>query len=328
VGGQDRRVARTSLTLLATGGTIACTLDQDGRAVKTLRAADLAARTPLPPDVEFAAVDHGLGSSWDLTPAAMLELAEHARRLAGGCDGVVVTHGTDTLEETATLCALTGDPAVPVVLTGAMRATDAPGGDGPANLADAAAVAADPGARGRGPLVVFAGEVHLGARVAKRHSAAPSPFGSPAGGPVGLVDDGRVSWLAPPAPRTTYAVAHADADVPLLLASPGAPVRVLEAALDGADGLVVAGMGLGHLPSSWMPLLGDAVAAGVPVVRGTRTGAGPATGRYAGPGGDVDADERGLLSAGHRTPAAARIELVCVLGAGVDPAAAFARSLP
>jgi L-asparaginase len=278
--------------------------------------------------VRLDAVDHGLGSSWDLTPAAMLELAREARRLAGGCEGVVVPHGTDTLEETATLFALTLDGATPVVLTGAMRATDAPGGDGPGNLADAAAVAIDPGARDRGPVVVFAGEVHLGARVAKRHSSAPAPFGSPAGGPVGLVDDGRVTWLAPPAPRTTYDVAHADADVPLLLAAPGAPVRVLEAALAGADGLVVAGMGLGHLPSSWMPLLGEAVAAGIPVVRGTRTGAGPATGRYAGPGGDVDAEERGLLSAGHRTPAAARIELICVLGAGADPAAAFARPIP
>ena len=318
----------TSLTLLATGGTIACTLDRDGRAVKTLRAADLADRTAVPAGVRLTPVDHGLGSSWDLTPPAMLDLVRRARESAATSDGVVVPHGTDTLEETATLFALTWAADEPVVLTGAMRATDGPGGDGLANLADAAAVAADPGARGRGPLVVFAGEVHLGARVAKRHSAAPAPFGSPAGGPVGLVDGGIVTWPAPPAPRTTYDVAHADADVPLLLASPGAPVRVLEAALDGADGLVVAGMGLGHLPSSWLPLLGEAVAAGIPVVRGTRTGAGPAAGNYAGPGGDVDAEERGLLSAGYRTPAAARIELVCVLGAGADPTAAFARPLP
>ena len=113
----------------------------------------------------------------------------------------------------------------------------------------------------------------------------------------------------------------------MLTASPGAPVRLVEAALDGADGLVVAGMGLGHLPSSWLPLLGDAVARGVPVVRATRTGAGPSAGRYAGPGGDTDADERGLLTAGWRTPWLARIELVCALGAGADPAEVFSRPL-
>jgi L-asparaginase len=123
-------------------------------------------------------------------------------------------------------------------------------------------------------------------------------------------------------------VAHADADVPLLTAAPGVPVRLVEAALDGADGLVVAGMGLGHLPSSWLPPLGDAVARGVPVVRATRTGAGPAAGRYAGPGGDTDADERGLLRAGWRTPWLTRIELVCALGAGADPAEVFSRPLP
>jgi L-asparaginase len=316
------------VALVATGGTIACTLDAQGRAVKTLGAADLLASTPVPEGDEATAVDHGLLSSWDLTPPAMLELARRVEELAAGCDGVVVTHGTDTLEETAALLSFAVRSPVPVVVTGAMRPSDAPGADGPGNVAAALTVAADPASRGRGALVVFGNEVHLATRVTKRHSTAPLPFASPSTGPVGLVDDGRVTFLAPPVPPTTYDVAHADADVPLLVASPGAPVRVLEAALQGADGLVVAGMGLGHLPSAWMPLLGTAVHRGVPVVRASRTGAGPATGRYAGPGGDVDAEERGLLSAGYRSAATARIELICVLGAGADPAEAFARPLP
>jgi L-asparaginase len=108
----------------------------------------------------------------------------------------------------------------------------------------------------------------------------------------------------------------------------GAPVRLVASALDGADGLVVAGVGLGHLPSWWMEPLGAAVARGLPVVRATRTHGGPTGGRYAGPGSDVDAEARGLLSAGLRTPYAARIELVCALGAGADPREVFARPLP
>ena len=316
------------VALLATGGTIACTLDEDGRAVKTQRAADLLAAAPVPPGVPVTGEDHGLHSSWDLAPPAMLDVAGQVRRLAADSDGVVVTCGTDTLEEIAAFLSFAVDTDVPVVVTGAMRAADEPGADGPANLGAALLVAADPAARGRGALVAFADEVHLATRVSKRHSAAPTPFGSPGGGPVGVAHDGRVTFLAPPSPPTRYAVAHADADVPLLTAAPGLPVRLVEAALAGADGLVVAGMGLGHLPSSWMPALGHAVRRGVPVVRATRTGAGPSAGRYAGPGGDVDAEERGLLRAGYRSPQLARIELICALGAGADPAAAFARPLP
>jgi L-asparaginase len=318
----------TSVVLLATGGTIACTLDADGRAVKTQRAADLLAAAPVPSGVDVRGVDHGLLSSWNLTPPAFLELATTVRELAGAHDGVVVTSGTDTLEEVAAFLSFAVDTDVPVVVTGAMRAADEPGSDGPANLGGALAVAADPAARSRGALVAFADEVHLAPRVTKAHSAAPTPFRSPVAGPVALVHDGAVTFLAPPSPPTRYAVRNGGADVPLLVASPGAPVRLVEAALDGADGLVVAGMGLGHLPADWMPALGDAVGRGVPVVRATRTGAGPSTGRYAGPGGDVDAEQRGLLSAGFRSPALARVELICVLGAGADPGEAFARPLP
>jgi L-asparaginase len=314
-----------NLALLATGGTIACTLDAEGHAVKTRRATDLLAAAGAP---EVTPVDFGLMSSWDLTPAAMLDIARRVDELLADHDGVVVTHGTDTLEETAALLSFAVRRPGTVVVTGAMRAADEPGSDGAANLRNALAVAASPDARDRGALVVFGDEVHLATRVTKQHSAGLLAFGSPGTGPAGLVHDGRVAFLAPARPPTTYAVAHADADVPLLVATAGAPARLVEAALAGADGLVVAGVGLGHLPSWWMPLLGEAVERGVPVVRATRTPAGPVGGRYAGPGGDVDAEERGLLSAGWRTPWAARIELICALGAGADPAEAFANSLP
>ncbi len=313
------------LALLATGGTIACTLDAHGRAVKTQRAADLVAAAGAR---DVTAVDHGLMSSWDLTPPAMLDIARRVEELLEDHDGVVVTHGTDTLEETAAFLSFAVRRPGTVVITGAMRAADEPGSDGAANLRAALAVAGAPAARGRGALVVFTDEIHLATRVTKQHSAGLHAFGSPGTGPVGFLHGGRVTLVAPPQPPTTYPVARADADVPLLVATAGAPARLVTAALDGADGLVVAGVGLGHLPSSWMEPLGDAVARGLPVVRAVRPAAGPVGGRYAGPGGDVDAEERGLLSAGWRTPWAARIELICALGAGADPAEVFARPLP
>jgi L-asparaginase len=314
-----------TVALLATGGTIACTLDAEGHAVKTQRAADLLAAAGAR---DVTGVDHGLMSSWDLTPAAMLEIARRVDDLLADHDGVVVTHGTDTLEETAALLSFAVRRPGAVVVTGAMRAADEPGSDGAANLRNALTVAADPAASGRGALVVFGDEVHLATRVTKQHSAALLAFGSLGTGPVGLVHGGRAVFLGPSQRPTTYEVAHADAEVPLLVAAPGVPARLVEAALDGADGLVVAGVGLGHLPSEWMAPLGDAVARGVPVVRATRTPAGPVGGRYAGAGGDVDAEQRGLLSAGWRTPWAARIELICALGAGADPREVFANPLP
>jgi L-asparaginase len=190
-----------STALLATGGTIACTLDAEGRAVKTQRAADLLAAAGVR---DVTAVDQGLLSSWDLTPAAMLDLARRVEDLLTEHDGVVVTHGTDTLEETAAFLSFAVRTPGTVVVTGAMRAADEPGSDGAANLRNALTVAADPAAAGRGALVVFGDEVHLATRVSKRHSAALLPFGSPGTGPVGLVHDGRVVFLAPPRPPTRY----------------------------------------------------------------------------------------------------------------------------
>lgn len=321
------RLARR-VALLATGGTIACTLDEHGRAAKTQSGADLLDSVPRLPGLDVRVVDHGRLSSWDVTPAVMLDMARRVDVLLADADAVVVTHGTDTLEETAALLSFAVRSEAAVVVTGAMRAANEPGADGPRNLGAALQVAADPAAAARGALVVMDDEVHRAVAVTKRHSSAPGAYGSPATGPAGLVHAGSVTFLAPPAPPTRYDVAHADADVPLLTAAAGAPVRLLEAALAGADGLVVAGFGLGHVPGSWVPLLGDAVRRGVPVVMATRTHSGPVGGRYAGAGGDEDVRAAGILSAGYRSPYAARIELLCALGAGADPVAAFRRPLP
>ncbi|MDQ1599956.1 MAG: L-asparaginase, partial [Actinomycetota bacterium] len=183
-------------------------------------------------------------------------------------------------------------------------------------------------AAGRGALVVLGDEVHRAVTVSKRHSSSPSAFGSPATGPIGLIHGERVTFFGHPVPPTRYDVRHADADVPLIFAAAGAPTRIVESALAGAAGLVVAGFGLGHVPATWMPLLGAASRNGVPVIMASRTPAGPVGGRYAGAGGDVDASERGLILAGHRTPYSARIQLICAIGAGADPVEAFAQPIP
>jgi L-asparaginase len=133
-----------------------------------------------------------------VTLSDALEVARTAAAEAEAGRGVVVTHGTDTLEETAVLCDLLYAGEAPLVFTGAIRPGSAPGADGPANLLDAVAVAGAAGAAGLGCVVVFGGEIHAARTVRKVDSAGPSAFGSPGTGPVGRVVEGRLAICARP----------------------------------------------------------------------------------------------------------------------------------
>jgi L-asparaginase len=306
------------VTLLATGGTISCTLDAAGAAVPTLMAGDLAATFPAIPGVRLRAVDAARFSSWNVTVPELLELSRRVTAALEESDGVVVTHGTDTLEETAYLLHLTVESTRPVVMTGAMRNASLPGYEGPRNLQAAVLTAAAEASVGRGCLVVLNDEIHLAGRVSKRHSTSLSTFVSPETGAAGAVDGSAVTYFAPPVPRRTYPVSSGTARVPLLKVGVGLDAASLEAVVAaGVDGLVLEGTGVGHVPASWMPGIRSAVAAGVPVVLATRTGAGPVRAEYGGPGGGHDLASARVILAGRRTALMARIELICALGAGL-----------
>lgn len=319
-----------TVTLLATGGTISCTIDSAGAAVPTLSAADLVASFPAVPGVRVVPVDAARFSSWNVTVSQLLELSQRVQEALSDSDGVVVTQGTDTLEETAYLLHLTVGSSRPVVVTGAMRNASLPGHDGPRNLQAAVLTAASSSAVGRGCLVVLNDEIHLAGRVSKRHSTSLSTFVSPESGPVGAVDGSSVTFFGPAVPRRTYAVSASSGSVrvPLVKVAVGLDAALLEGVLAaGVDGLVLEGTGVGHVPASWMPAIRSAVAAGVPVVLATRTGAGPVRAEYGGPGGGHDLAAAGVILAGRRTGLMARIELICALGAGLrgeEVRAAFA----
>lgn len=304
--------------LLATGGTIASTIDETGAAVLSLSAADLAATVPPVPGVEVVPVDAEHIPSWNLDPPTMLRLARRVEEALADAYGVVVTHGTDTLEETAYLLDLTIHAEGPVVVTGAMRNASRLGADGPRNLEAALLVATEASAVGGGCYVVLGDEIHAAADVTKTHSTNPATFASPWLGPLGAVDGRTVALLRRPLPRRTYAVRHADAKVPLVKVAAGMDDALVRAALaSGADGLVVEGTGEGHVPASWVPALRDAVFGGLPVVLTSRTFFGPVLPEYGGPGGGRDLRRSGLISGGRRSGLKARIELICALGAGL-----------
>jgi L-asparaginase len=237
---------------------------------------------------------------------------------------VVVVQGTDTIEETAFLFDLLWSGAAPLVVTGAMRNPTVPGADGAANLLAAISVAAGAEFRDQGALVVLDDEVHAARYVGKWHTTATGAFVSANGGPLGRVDEGRPrrytrvdrvpSWPLPPA---------LDHRVPLIVSVLGDDGLLLDTlAADPArvDGVVLAGLGGGHVPG-WLADRVGGLAARVPVVLTSRTGAGPVLTRtYAATGAEIDLIGRGVLPGGLLDPFKARLLLLVTLACGLDRA--------
>lgn len=237
-------------------------------------------------------------------------------------DAVVITHGTDTLEETAYLLHLTVKSRKPVVLTAAMRPATALSADGPLNLCQAVTVAADPDAAGRGVLVVVNNQIHGAREVSKRHAAAVQAFESPEFGALGWVQDRQVEFqrtLSRPHTLATPFVAPAAwPEVGLVLSYAGVSRVAVDALVEaGVRGLVVAGTGNGSLHATLQQALAEAAARGVAVVRASRTGAGHVMRNGAAPD-----DALGWVAAGTLSPYKARVLLLLALaGSGGQPLA-------
>jgi L-asparaginase len=314
-----------SVTLIATGGTIASTRGADGRVTTTLSAADLAA-TVAEPAAPLDVVDLSVPGSWNLTAELARSVADAAVAALGrGAEGVVITHGTDVLEETAWLCELVGRRATvsgPIVLTCAMRHASEFGGDGPRNLADAVAVAAQPASRDRGALVCANGEVHHARWVTKTHATALATFESPDRGPLGWVTESGVTFAAPPPPpppevgegivgAVAIVPSHWDVDPALVDFHVGR----------GARGLVLEGGGAGNVNGRLVEGIERAVAAGVPVVGATRCRRGEVTPIYGGSGGFAELVHLGVIPSHGLTAGKARLALGAALATDPDPAA-------
>lgn len=304
-----------SIAIGALGGTIASTSHDGSEVVPTLDAARLAEAVPgLAALAEVRAETLAMLPSPSLDePTVLAALRWAARAVDGGADGVVLTQGTDTLEESAHLLDLFWDRPEPLVVTGAMRSAAAAGADGPANVLAAVRCALAPGSRGRGVLVAFDDEVHRACWVAKTDSMSTGAFRSPVFGPVGRVVEDAVVYGVPAARTATLplpAQPRRDPRVPLVATYLGDDGYLLGTIDPGAvDGVVVAGFGAGHVSAAMAERIGE-LAARVPVVFASRTGSGP-TGRamYGYPGSEVDLVARGAIAAGWLTPVKARLLL-------------------
>jgi L-asparaginase len=292
----------TRVAVVATGGTIASTATAGG-VVASRSAADLLQSTHVT-DIDVETVDLMTVGSYRMNLGHIRLVSDAVANLLARktdpIDAIVITHGTDTTEETAVLLDLVHDDLRPVVLTGAQRASDAADGDGPRNLADAVLVAASPRARGLGVLIAFAGRVLPARGTRKLHTAALPAFGSVTGAAVGEVVEGAVVITATPRrpkplPRPSSEFDHTRVD--LVEMYPGADDALMRAAVAaGASGIVVAGTGIGNANPVVVDAARAMVADGVAVVLSTRVPQGPVAGVY-GDGGGADLVAAGIPTA-------------------------------
>ena len=312
---------RPRVIILATGGTIAGSAEsstQTGYASGQMTVADMLAAVP---EIESIARVDGeqLASvgSQDMTFEIMIVLAKRINALLSKDDisGVVVTHGTDTMEETAHFLNLTVKNRKPVVLTGAMRPATAVSADGPLNLYNSIAVAADPEAAERGALVVMNDRIHGAHSLTKTNTTSVETFLSPINGLIGTVNYGNTRYFRRPFRRHTYlsefSVEGIDTlpRVDVIYACVDMPADLIDGSLaGGARGIVIAGDGNGNTNAATLERAARAAQQGVVVVRSSRV----ATGRV-GRNVEVDDDQHGFIVSDELNPAKARILLMLAL---------------
>ncbi|WP_077326721.1 asparaginase [Virgibacillus siamensis] len=249
-----------------------------------------------------------------ITPKHMLQLAEKINEISSEYDGIVVTHGTDTLEETAYFLELTVNTTIPVIITGAMRSSNEIGSDALYNLISSLRVAIDDEASGKGVLVVMNDEIHSAVNVTKTSTSNVATFQSPQYGPLGIITKESVIFHHTILSRYSHPVTQITKNVFLLKAYAGMDQQILEALYAGKpDGLVVEGLGQGNLPKNTVTSIQKFIADNIPVVLVSRCYQGIVQPTYAYEGGGKQLKEDGVILTNGLTGPKARIKLLIAL---------------
>jgi L-asparaginase len=309
---------RRHVHVLFTGGTISMRVDpRTGGALPALSGREILTHVPgLGKEARLTFEDYALLPGPHATPRWMWRLRAGVGELLADpdVDGVVITHGTDTLEETAFLLDLTLDSPKPVVLCGAMRTISDAGWDGPRNLRTAVRAAVHPASARRGVLITVGDTVHAAAEATKWHTQSPEAFRSP-GGPLAVVDRGQIVFRRPVVRAARIPARRLVTAVDLHTMAAGVDGSLVRASLRrGARGLVIEGSGAGNVPPAVVPILRGAIRSGRPVVLVARCPEGRVTPIYGFVGGGLRLLEMGVILAPDLPGPKARIKLMVALG--------------
>lgn len=314
---------KKKILLIHTGGTISMHVSEDTGAVVPDQVNPL---TKEHEKLERLAVITEIEAfnlpSPHMTPQHMLTLRNIiVDQLAHAAfDGVVITHGTDTLEETAYFLDLTTKFASPIVLTGAMRSSNELGADGLYNLVAAIRVAGDDDARGKGVLVVMNDEIHHAANVTKTSTSSVATFQSPQYGPIGLVTKTMIHFHHAPIIREYVNVEQLDKRVAMLKVYAGMDADLVDAVLDaGYDGLVLEGLGQGNVPPAVVPSIQRLLEKRIPIVLVSRCFNGIAQGVYGYEGGGKQLEDMGVMYTTGLNGPKARLRLLIGLNQHNEP---------
>lgn len=320
--------AKPNIYILATGGTIAgssASATEGNYTAGSKGVEDILSAVPQLGDLATIKSEQisNIGSQ-EMNDEIWLKLANRVSELLtkNDVDGVVIVHGTDTMEETAYFLSLVVKSKKPIVLVGAMRNADSMSADGPLNIYNAVSVAADKNAREKGALVVMNDEIHAAREVTKTNTTNVAAFASPNSGKIGTVNYGTVNFYMAPLRKHTVASEFNIKDIKAL---PRVDIiyghaqdsgDLVDAAVQkGAKGIILAGVGNGNLYSDLQAALAKASEAGVIVVRSSRTGSGSTS-----VGSEVDDAKLGFLTADNLNPQKARVLLMLALSKTSDKA--------
>ena len=305
------------ILVLHTGGTISMQADDSGAVVTSQDNPMNHVSNPLE-GVEVHALDFFNLPSPHIKPKHMLALYQKIKEEADHYDGFVITHGTDTLEETAYFLDTMEVPHKPIVLTGAMRSSNELGSDGVYNYLSALRVASDDKAADKGVLVVMNDEIHAAKYVTKTHTTNVSTFQTPTHGPLGLIMKHEILYFKTAEPRVRFDLDKIQGLVPIIPVYAGMTEELLDLLpVDQLDGLIIQAFGAGNVPKETAKKLNALIQEGLPIALVSRCFNGIAEPVYAYEGGGVCLQNAGVFFVKELNAQKARLKLLIAINAGL-----------
>ena len=305
------------ILVLHTGGTISMQADASGAVVTSSDNPMNHVSNPLE-GIQVHTLDFFNLPSPHIKPKHMLALYQKIKEEAANYDGVVITHGTDTLEETAYFLDTMEVPHMPIVLTGAMRSSNELGSDGVYNYLSALRVASDNRAADKGVLVVMNDEIHAAKYVTKTHTTNVGTFQTPTHGPLGLIMKQEILYFKTAEPRVRFDLNHIQGLVPIISAYAGMTDELIDMLdLEQLDGLIIQAFGAGNIPKETAEKLESLLQKGIPVALVSRCFNGIAEPVYAYQGGGVQLQKSGVFFVKELNAQKARLKLLIALNAGL-----------